>query len=101
VIPQGRGCNSPRACATAYPSCVKQGLMFVRPIPLPNAFLARGPPAEVDTSTVPIVEELEQEGWVSQVRGSGGGGGGGGGAWEGWWDDGLRCCGAVLLWCYG
>jgi hypothetical protein len=67
AIPQGPGCNSPRACAAAYPCTVRQGLLFVRPVVLPNAFLAKGSQAAVDTSTVPIVEELDQEGWVTQV----------------------------------
>jgi hypothetical protein len=96
--------HSPRSCATAFPCVVKQGLLFVKPQPLPKRPAAAtvttivtsgssssssssssalgaassgnssshsgGVTAAVDPyADVPTVQELDQEGWVSQVGG--------------------------------
>ena len=97
---QGGNCNSPRACATAFPCAVKQDLIWVKPVALPSPLItkkqsnftltATGAAAAggggggsnglngkqqqqqfggvVDESDIPIVQELEEPGWVSQVR---------------------------------
>jgi phenylpropionate dioxygenase-like ring-hydroxylating dioxygenase large terminal subunit len=57
---QGADAANPRACATAFPCAVRQGLLFVRPKPLSEA--------AADESTIPIVDEFEDTEWVTQVR---------------------------------
>jgi hypothetical protein len=67
---QGADCNTPRACAVAYPCAVRQGLLFVQPTALPNVLSSDwgAAAAAVDTSDIPIVEELEQgQGWIASV----------------------------------
>eukprot|EP00877_Chromochloris_zofingiensis_P009457 jgi/Chrzof1/4765/Cz14g25130.t1_PAO4[v5.2] len=80
VIPQGGNNDSPRACATAYPCAVRQGLLFVKPKPLPNPIISSKSaaavngsgsstsllPAVADESDIPIVEELEDPNCVAQ-----------------------------------
>lgn len=79
VLPQGGNRSNPRTCATVFPSTVKQGLLFVKPIPLPRPqpdFSHAGlngssrSSDEValleDDYDVPVVQELNQSGWVSQ-----------------------------------
>jgi len=61
-IPQGADASNPRACATAFPCAVRQGLLFVRPKPVTGA-------SPADESTIPIVDELEDPEWVTQVGG--------------------------------
>jgi hypothetical protein len=56
---QGADAANPRACATAFPCAVRQGLLFVRPKPLSEA--------AADESTIPIVDEFEDPEWVTQV----------------------------------
>lgn len=81
---------SPRACATAFPCVVKQGLLFVKPQPLPKTPLSAaatnsggssssGPAVSGSSSSgasgaavdpfadVPIIPELDEEGWMTQV----------------------------------
>lgn len=41
VVPQGAPCGSARACAVSYPVTVQQGLLFVKPTPLPNPVKAQ------------------------------------------------------------
>ncbi|KAI8476799.1 MAG: hypothetical protein J3K34DRAFT_455631 [Monoraphidium minutum] len=56
---RGADASNPRACATAYPCAVRQGLLFVRP----KTLLEGGAP---DEGSIPTVPELEDPGWVSQ-----------------------------------
>jgi hypothetical protein len=73
ALAQGASCDSARACAVAYPCAVRQGLLFVKPQSLPNPRLdpaadAAAVAADVDTSDIPVVAELDtDEGWVSVV----------------------------------
>lgn len=75
AIPQGGKVDTPRACATAFPCAVKQGLLFVKPTALPSALLPSGTPnGALDTRLAEAVAQEEQiiqvpeldEGWVSQ-----------------------------------
>lgn len=82
--------HNPRACATAFPCVVKQGLLFVKPQPLPktpvtaatnsssrNGASSRSHSHAASSSSVvaaadpyadvPTIPELDEEGWVSQV----------------------------------
>jgi hypothetical protein len=95
--------HNPRACATAFPCVVKQGLLFVKPQPLPKTPVAAASTRTTTSSSsgrngasrhgtnssshdyvgsssssgaaaadpyadVPTIPELDEEGWVSQVR---------------------------------
>mmetsp|Transcript_4547 Transcript_4547/g.11259 ORF Transcript_4547/g.11259 Transcript_4547/m.11259 type:complete len:613 (-) Transcript_4547:2242-4080(-) len=61
-IPQGGNASSRRACVTAYPCAVRQGLLWVQPRPLPAG--SDPATAQVDTAAIPIVPELEDPAWV-------------------------------------
>lgn len=75
---KGGDCSNARACAVAYPCAVRQGLLWVRPTPLPSPLVGDSGAAAaqqlLDTSDIPIVPELEEEGWASQVVAPMGGG---------------------------
>jgi len=51
---RSEGRASPRACVTAYPTAVSQGMLFVLPSAAPPAAL---PP-------LPTLPEIEEPGWV-------------------------------------
>uniref|UniRef100_A0A383WLW0 Rieske domain-containing protein n=1 Tax=Tetradesmus obliquus TaxID=3088 RepID=A0A383WLW0_TETOB len=82
IIPQEGHHATPRACATAYPCVVRQGLLFVKPAALPKRPVASDDSSSsssagagvhadaggstVDAAGLPLVPEFDDPAWLVQ-----------------------------------